>query len=401
MPDSTENNSRLEAWRYLSDADGASLLNASKECLSGDVAGISRLRRNWTLHQVSAALELHEARRRAVGKFERPQTILSDRIGIEQATGTTIAIYKAGRLHDLGVRTITDLCCGIGGDAMAFATKMTTLGIDLDPVKAWMAGKNAECDTRCEDAIEAAIHSEVIHIDPARRDPERGIREHDPSGWSPDEQSLKLLLEQHPNAAVKMGPGVNVDELTFRPAKSEVEFISMDGNLKQAVLWTGSLAETRHRATRCSTDGHMSIHSNHAEPALVDEPRWRDSWLHVPDPSVERARLLGLLCKEWKLAEPASGLGLLLGDERARTPWLTPYRVAEQMPWRLDRIKDWLRQHDAGQVEIRTRGRAISDIDSLRSDLLGKGDRPWTVFGLRLGKSRIAVVTYPRGHEDR
>ena len=391
---------QLQAWRYLVASEGEPLMAASADCLPGDVAGISKLRRKWSHDQVSAALELHEARRRARDKFENADAIVADRIGVEQATGSSIARYKAMRLCDSGTRTITDLCCGIGGDSIAFAEKMDTLGIDLDPIKTWMTGKNARCETLCEDVLHANVHSDAIHIDPARRDLQRGRREHDPSGWSPDGNSLKTLLQKHPNAAVKMGPGIDIDDLPFRPQESEVEFISVDGNLKQAMLWTGDLANHRYRATLCSPDGQLTLSSNQSEQALVQEPHWPDSWLHVPDPSVERAQLLGLLCQKWSLAEPAAGLGLLLGDEIAKTSWLTPYRVAHQMPWRVDRIKEWLRQNDAGQVEIRTRGRAISDVDPLRNELSGKGHRSWTVFGLRLGNSRIAVVTYPKGHED-
>ncbi len=392
-------NKQVQAWQFLVDDQGDSLLAAARECQPGDVAGISRLRKQWSADQVAAALELHEARRRAKGKFENADEIIADRIGVEQATGSGIARYKAQRLRASGVGTLTDLCCGIGGDAMAFAQTMNTLGIDLDPLKVWMAGRNAGCETTCGDALQTEIHSDAIHIDPARRDLQKGSREHAPSGWSPDGDALQALLARHPNAAVKMGPGIDPENLPFRPHKSEVEFISMDGDLKQAILWTGSLSTGRNRATRCSADGQITLGSHQPEPAVVREARWSDSWLHVPDPAIERARLLGLLCRDWELAEPVSGLGLLLSDKPARTPWLTPYRVVHQMSWRVDRIKDWLREHDAGQVEIRTRGRAINEVDSLRAEFSGDGDNSWTIFGLRLGSSRIAVVTYPKGQE--
>ncbi len=391
-----DKNDKLEAWQYLIHEKGRSLMTASRGCSPGDVTGISKLRKQWTANQVSAALELQEARRRAVDKFEHPDQLIADRVGVEQSTGTHIARYKARRFHDSGIRRISDLCCGIGGDSMQFAAIMETTAIDMDPVKAWMTGENAHCRTVCADVMDLSIESDAIHIDPARRDPGSGQRTHEPARWSPDEVAIRSLLEKYPNASVKMGPGIDTRNFSLESAGSELEFISMNGQLKQAVLWTGKLARGSRRATLCSNEDILTLHSDMPEPAPVKEPCWVDSWLHVPDPSVERARLLGLLCREWHLAEPCEGLGLLVGDDMASSPWLTPYQVVDQVPWRIDRIKDWLRHHDAGQVEIRTRGKAVDDVDRLRSEFSGDGNRPWTVFGLRLGHSKVAVMTHPR-----
>ena len=384
---------------YLVSQAGTDLRKASMSCIPGDVIGISRLRRRWNAQQVSCALELHEARKRAVGKLENPHEIIADRIGVEQATDSIIAGYKSKRIHESGLSSITDLCCGIGGDTIALARCMETIGIDLDPVKAWMTGMNARCTTHSQDVMDANISTDAIHIDPARRDMDTGRRTHAPARWSPDEQSLIALLSSHPNAAVKMGPGIKLDSIRFQPSESEIEFISLDGHLKQAMLWTGRLAGDAWRATRCGADGHHTLSSSTPVTPPVRSPRWEKTWLHVPDPAIERSGLLGLVCKDHDLAEPANGLGILFGDHPARSPWLTPYRVVEHMPWRLDRIRDWLRAHDAGQVEIRTRGKAVVDVDQLRNQLKGSGDQAWTLFGLRLGHSRIAVMTHPRNDD--
>ena len=103
-------NKLLQAWQFLVDGQGDSLFAAAAQCQPGDVSGISRLRKQWSADQVAAAIELHEARRRAKGKFENADEIIADRIGVEQATGSSIARYKAQRLQASGVRTMTDLC---------------------------------------------------------------------------------------------------------------------------------------------------------------------------------------------------------------------------------------------------------------------------------------------------
>ncbi|MEE2907270.1 MAG: hypothetical protein VX527_05490 [Planctomycetota bacterium] len=387
----------LRAWQFIVSPQGTDLLDAASQCEVGNTAAMARLRRTWTLEQVAAAMELTEARRRAVGKIHHADSIVADRIGLEQATGSVIADYKANRVVSAGVDRLSDLCCGIGGDAMAFAAHLNVIGFDLDPLKTWMTGINAKCPTRCVDVLDAEVPSGPIHIDPTRRDVSRGERRHDPESWTPRGSDLQVLLESHPDAIIKMGPGIDQENLSFRDHHSEVEFISLEGALSQAILWTGCFAQAARRATRCSSTESLTISGDQPDPPPLETTSWTDHWLHIPDPALERAELLGPVCREWNLFEPAAGLGLLIGSQAARTPWLIPYQVVEHMPWRLDKIKAWLRTHDAGPVEIRTRGRAITEVDKVRSQLQGEGSNAWTVFGLRLGESRIAVITHPRG----
>ncbi|MDG2422958.1 MAG: hypothetical protein P8M22_03155 [Phycisphaerales bacterium] len=373
------------------------MLEAAACCDSRDVAAISRLRKKWSLEEVSAALELAEARRRAIGKFEQPENLIADRVGLEQATGSLIANYKAERIKDSGFDQISDLCCGIGGDAMAMAARMDVIGFDMDPLKCWMTGVNAGCCTQCGDITSMEIPPGPIHIDPSRRDSDLSQRRHNPDSWSPSADALTSLVRSHPDAVIKMGPGIDQDKLTFRSHESEVEFISNEGSLSQAILWTGGLSTAMRRATRCGPDGHLTISSDVPEHPPLASTDWADTWLHVPDPALERAELLGMICREWNMFEPASGLGLLVADQPARTPWLIPYHVVDKLPWRMDKIKSWLKAHDSGAVEIRTRGRAIEDVDKVRAGLQGHGSQAWTIFGLRLGDARIAVITHPRG----
>ena len=387
----------LNAWQFIVSPQGTNLLDAASQCAVGDAAAMAKLRRTWSLEQVAAAMELTQARRRAVGKIHHAQSIVADRIGLEQATGSVIAEYKANRVASAGVDRLSDLCCGIGGDAIALAAHMELVGFDLDPLKAWMTGINARCPTQCADVMEADIPPGPIHIDPTRRDVGRGERRHDPESWTPRGSDIRVLLESHPDAIVKMGPGIDQENLPFRSQSSEVEFISLEGALSQAILWTGCFAQTSRRATRCSSTGHLTICGDEPDAPPLEFTSWTDTWLHVPDPALERAELLGPICHEWNLFEPAAGLGLLVGSQPAMTPWLVPYQVVDHMPWRLDKIKAWLRTHDAGTVEIRTRGRAITEVDKVRSQLQGDGSKAWTVFGLRLGESRVAVMTHPRG----
>jgi hypothetical protein len=117
--------------------------------------------------------------------------------------------------------------------------------------------------------------------------------------------------------------------------------------------------------------------------------------LHVPDPALERARLLHLLATEHSLWEPAPGLGLLIGDTAAASPWCTPWVIHASVPPRTRTMQQWLRANDGGEVTVRTRGGAQKDVDMLSKRLSGPGRTPWTVFVLRLGRHKRAFMTAP------
>lgn len=100
----------------------------------------SRLRKEFDLDLVAAALTIHELRIKAVSKFSRADRMWFTRAGLEQATSESIARYRARRFA--GLRVVADLCCGIGGDLIALADRpdpSPILAVDRDPVQLAMA----------------------------------------------------------------------------------------------------------------------------------------------------------------------------------------------------------------------------------------------------------------------
>jgi hypothetical protein len=97
------------------------------------------------------------------------------------------------------------------------------------------------------------------------------------------------------------------------------------------------------------------------------------------------------------LWEPAPGLGLLLGRHAANDPWLRPFSIEGVVPPREDAMAAWLKDHDGGTVTVRTRGAATSDADALARRLSGPGSTSWTVWILRLGRQKTALMTSQTG----
>ena len=107
------------------------------------LACLTRLRRRYPPALAAAALDqaLLRARAAARGKFARAERMYFTREGLEQATGETIARYRARRYAPFGV--VADLACGLGGDALALAAEHPVLAVDRDPLRLALARENA------------------------------------------------------------------------------------------------------------------------------------------------------------------------------------------------------------------------------------------------------------------
>lgn len=384
----------LSTWQAVAN-DGV-LLRLAAASDPSDVASVSRLRKNYSAPQVGVALELIKARRKAIAKFPaHADALIADVAGVEQATSLTAAEHKAQRLLDAGMRGITDLCCGIGGDAMGFATAgLNVVAIDRDPVRAWMAGHNAGCVSRVADAEslldESASADTALHLDPARRTGAgRVFRLAD---YQPDPPTINKLLDRYPDAAVKLSPAVNLAELEEHlpdaVAQGEVEFISEAGRLVQAVLWTGRLRRPQPRTATLLVDGQTHTLTGEPDEAGFGFPQ---QYLYTVDAAAERAGLLHL----FDLPAIHPRLGLLTADTIVDNPWLTGFELLAELPYSAKnpkKIKAWLADHDGGIVEIKTRGKAV-DPDPLQRALRGSGSTPYTLFILRFDQRLACLIT--------
>ncbi len=392
----------LERWRFLLSHDAASLRAAAAAVGRAPTpADIMRLRRTWDAGDVSLALQLADARRRAGPKFTDVDRLALDREGAEQASSSLAAMHKAARFASIDAPHVVDLCCGVGGDAMALARVARVTGVDRDPVRAWMCAHNAGCEIKVGDVetfdLDADLDADVdaIHIDPARRtegpDGRRVWRLEDAR---PGPAFLASLLAQGRPAAVKLGPGVDLGRAAALAGDqaAEIEIISERGRLTQAILWTGELAAApgMHRATLLDAPDDVRTLVGPPEAPGTETPP--DSFLFTVDPSVERAGLLPRLAADTGLAIVHPALGLLTGPEVIPSSWLTPFRVLDTGPWRRDRVRSTVAALGAGVVEVKTRGGA-ADPDVEQHALRGDGDRSITVFVLRMGTAVHAFIT--------
>jgi THUMP domain-like len=385
---------KLAVWQHLVSEAGADLLRAVRGKPQIGPRDLKRWRERFGVEETAAALDLLNARRKAKRKFPERRDLLADPQGVEQATSALVAGHKAKRFAALGPARIHDLCCGIGGDAMSLAKMAPVVAVDASPLRAWMAGVNADCESLCADVTALELRDEVFHLDPARREEsaDRRRRMHRFGDYQPGPDFIEDLLRRCPSGAIKLGPGVDFAELPS-PDSTELELISERGTLVQAVLWTGDLAQRPGERTATCLPAGASFT---AHPRPLAEPQEPGRYLYAVDPALERGGLMGAFVEHLRAAHISVGvvhekLGLLTTSDRLEQPLLTGFELHRQMPYRQPKVKAALAELGAGEVEVKTRGGAVNP-DEAQLALRGQGSKRMTVFILRLGQQKRAYL---------
>jgi SAM-dependent methyltransferase len=388
----------------------------------GSLAVAERLRREYPASLVAAAMAQRELRLAAAAKFSRAGEMLFTRAGYEQSSSETIAGYRAGRLGHAS--RVADLCCGIGGDLIALAAASDVLAVDRDETHVRLALHNAAVYGRAEhvtpvvaDVREVPLAGvDAVFIDPARR---AGPGAASAPGAAPpatlsgtgrrfragtSEPPLDwcvALTSQVEAVCVKAAPGIP-EELI--PPAWEAEFIAEARDLKEAVLWSPSLAAASpagapdgargpRRATVLATGPGGQPPRPHTLVARPGEPlplREPGEYLLDPNPAVTRAGLVEDLARDLggDIAKIDPRIAFLTLGRDVRTPFARTLRVRHSAPWHEKQFAKRLRELDVGAVDIRRRGLA-GDVDQIRRrlKLAGKArativitrvnDKPW------------------------
>ncbi|RQW86190.1 THUMP-like domain-containing protein, partial [Micromonospora globispora] len=290
-----------------------------------------------------------------------------------------------------------DLGCGLGADALAAARAgIQVYGVEADPVTAAMAAANADAaglaelvTIECGDATAFDVRRvDGVFCDPARRKAGTGRRIFDPNAYSPPWDFVTGLAERVPYTVVKVAPGL---DHALIPAGAEAEWVSVDGDLVEAALWCGRLAEVPRRATLLRGDlPHVLTGAGDAEAAVGAVRRF----VLDPDPAVVRAHLVAELAGELDatLADPS--IAYLYTDAPARTPFGRCLEVTDVLPFSLKRLRALLRDRRVGRVEILKRGSALEP-EKLRRELKLAGDAAASLVLTRVAGAPTVLICRP------
>ncbi|MBO1335074.1 methyltransferase domain-containing protein [Streptomyces sp. VRA16 Mangrove soil] len=377
--------------------EGRALLDALRDHdPAQELALATRLRREHPAGLVSAALAQARLRQRGVAKFgaEDAARMYFTPNGVEQATRTSVAAYRAESFKALGVTSVADLCCGIGGDAIALARAgIRVLAVDRDPLTCAVARANAEAlgladlvEVREADVTEVETSAyDAVFVDPARRGG-RG-RIFDPEAYSPPLSWAVSAALKAPRAALKIAPGIPHEAI---PAQADAEWISDGGDVKEAVLWFGT-EPGRVRATLLP--GPRAL----ASRGLPDpEVRPVGRYLYEPDGAVIRAHLVAEVADEVGGGLIDETIAYITADELKQTPYATAYEITDRLPFNVKKLKALLRERGVGVLTVKKRGSAVEP-EELRRKVMPKpyGKASATVFLTRVAGAPTMLVGAP------
>ncbi len=343
------------------------------------------LSRQYPAGLARAALETAILRSEAGGKFPHASQMYFTRPALEQASGQAVAAYRAARYQ--GFERAVDLGCSIGGDTLALAKVLPTTGLDCDPLRLAMARANALALGWGERAafVQADLLAPLplapdpgtaLFFDPARR--VDGRRVFSVRDYHPPLAVIESWLPRLPALGVKISPGVKLDELQSYPA--EIEFISVAGELKEAVLWFGALKSAARRATLLP--GPHTLVGGDAASLPVGEPRGA---LYEPDPALLRAGLVAELGARLGAAQLDADIAYLTAETQQPTPFARSWVIEDWFPFGLKRLRVYLRERGVGRVVVKKRG------SPLQPEAL--------IHALRLSgeAERVVILTHLRG----
>ena len=384
------------ALAYLLSLPGQALLDAAATAYAdGDaLRAADRLRRHHAPDHVAAALTQVRLRSRAADKLgadARRMYFTSD--GLQQATARQVADHRAVRIAASGQRRLLDLGCGIGSDLLAAARAgLDVTGMEQDPVTAVVARANLAAlglpgNVAVGDVAQADRSGyDVVFADPARRDA-RG-RTFDPGAFSPPWSFVETLLTE--TAVVKTAPGI---PHTLVPDRVEAEWVSLDGRLREAVLWSGLGGGVARRASVLNTSGVTATVTDRDDPG-APEVREVGAFVYEPDDAVIRAHLVSavVVAVNGGLVDPH--LAYVTADVHRRTPLARAYAVEEVLPFRERQLRAALRARGVGQLTVKKRGVAVTP-EALRRRLDLRGGAAATIIVTRTPASAVVLLVTP------
>jgi SAM-dependent methyltransferase len=385
---------RLRDFNFLLSPAGQRLLaELSAVTINADnhLPLASQLRQKVNSNQAHALLETALLRQRAARKFTRADMMYFTREALEQATAELVAAYRAKRFHAKGFDYVADLGCGIGGDSIALASQSQVIGVDRDRLRLAMAQENLRAYDHGDQF--AALQADLLELsplpidalfaDPGRRD-QHGRRIYSVHKYYPPISVLKRWRKTVPHQGIKISPGVNYAEL---PDEAEVEFISLKGEVREAVLWFGDLRSSAQRRATLLPGGHTLTDTPGAKVQAV----YPKAFLYEPDGAVIRAHLVEQLAQRLEAHKIDDTIAYLTAERVTETPFARCFKIEDAFPFSLKRLRAYLRERNIGQVTIKKRGSPV-DPATLLPQLRLQGEAHCYLFLTRVLAKPTVIV---------
>jgi len=400
------------------------LLLAQASALPDDrLRRITRLRSLAPRAIAEAAVELLELRRRARAKFADADEMFFTPEGLEQATGDSVAAYRASRFPE-GIG-ILDACSGVGGDARLFAERGTVIAVDCNLDAAVCTRLNCTIGpgrlrgglaftTICADVTRLPLKRladrgiGAAFFDPSRRADDRfGGRRRMVCGhdYAPPLEWANVLRTHFGSVAVKVSPAIDDDSLAgFEGAR--IEFISSRGECKEAVIWLDGCANHLQLAERVPEPYFATVLRSGSAPQTLAPFRCSSlesapvgEFLYEPDPAVIRAHLIPQLASDISAAWIEPGVAYLTSNRYVATAFASAFRIVDHLPYDRKEVQRRLRTLGAHLYSVKKRGVPLDPV-AVHKELAPCGDLPLDLVLMRKSGRVLAMLCSRLNAED-
>lgn len=372
--------------------DAPEIFAAIKRASPGELQNQKLLRSEFGEELVRAALAVHDARLRAIGRLPSADHLWLTRVGLEQSTAWPVAVHKARRFA--GAAAVADLCCGIGIDSAALAGHAPVQAFDLCPAMILRTEWNSQLleATQPVTGVEGDVtattwQGRVVHADPDRRAgrdrPVKRLEQYQPAlDW------MQELTRSAEAGAIKISPAANFQQ---KFAGCEIELVSLGGECREATVWFGGFAGVDpFRATLLPCGETIAASPLSAWAAVVPQA---NSFLLDPDPSIVRAGLIDVLAEQHSLQRLDPEEEYLTAAEVPDTGFVSAFRILAVLSANPRELRRYLREHPSREYEILCR-RIPTDADALRRQLPAGDGPPLAIVICRIGgRARTVVAT--------
>lgn len=337
---------------------------------------------------------------------------------LSQATPHQVAALKARWIDSTNV---TDLCCGIGADTIAFAnaankSNQSVLAVDRDSKMVAMATENLRLnrpDTDapprvvCEDVSHFSVDRDsTLHIDPDRRDESgRKVR---PQDYSPSWQIVRHIVRNCHAVMIKLAPAAEIEATT----DEHRTWISLGGSVREQTLLIGEsirrasrdlevdLANTPRSAIVVGPKGNASVFAGGLCDEVIRRTEQPEQYLIDPDAAIRAAGLTESFAQQNQLHCIGGPAGFLTGGHTVN-PDLA---ICESVIWSGacdDRkLRKTLRSMDCYPWRVKTRGVAQNP-NVLEKRYRSCGQQPVTLWIGKASRRQFAAFTVAEAASDK
>jgi len=360
---------------------------------------------------------------RARSKFSEPQNWIWTRKLLEQSSDEWVSRMIANAYpRDVLVH---DVCSGAGADSVAIGMRGPVRSLDISPIACLLCQSNLRSH-RIKDFAVANVLAESlvvgpedwIHIDPDRRSLGvlgSGTRTTNADLFMPPLEIVVRLISESLGGSIKVAPTTLADREVFAPCKNGTDIFYRIG--KQFVSWGSSVRQQRWWwnserfpagsitvSTMRSKDDwyHWSFQPSdsftpHEFGSISDTLSPTAKFIGDSDPAVRAAGGQLALASELRCEILGSEQGYFFADQvslakfRSQDRLIHWFEIEEVMPLDRKKLKQHLRNHGVGTLEIKVRDAPIVP-EILRKELKPLGKESRTILICRSARKIIAII---------